>query len=131
MEQSEQNVKKQRPVHLDLQTIRLPATAFASILHRVSGVIMLFAVGILLWLLNTSLASPQGFADIQSLFDSFIIKFIVWGILTALGYHLIVGVRHLVMDTGRWEELESGIATAKASFVIAAVCSLLAGIWVW
>lgn len=89
MEQSEQNVKKQRPVHLDLQTIRFPATAIASILHRVSGVIMLFAVGILIWLLSESLASAESFAGIQSLFDTFIVKFVVWGILTELGYHLI------------------------------------------
>ncbi|MGL4718829.1 MAG: succinate dehydrogenase cytochrome b556 subunit, partial [Kluyvera intermedia] len=32
------NVKKQRPVNLDLTTIRFPITAIASILHRVSGV---------------------------------------------------------------------------------------------
>ncbi|CAM4141727.1 MULTISPECIES: succinate dehydrogenase cytochrome b556 subunit [Shewanella] len=131
MEQSEQNVKKQRPVHLDLQTIRFPATAIASILHRVSGVIMLFAVGILIWMLSESLASAESFAGIQSLFDTFIVKFVVWGILTALGYHLIVGVRHLIMDTGRWEELESGNASAKAAFVIAAAWSIIAGIWVW
>lgn len=131
MEQSEQNVKKQRPVHLDLQTIRFPATAIASILHRVSGVIMLFAVGILIWLLSESLASAESFAGIQSLFDTFIVKFVVWGILTALGYHLIVGLRHLIMDTGRWEELESGNASTKAAFVIAAAWSIIAGIWVW
>ncbi|QYJ87571.1 succinate dehydrogenase cytochrome b556 subunit [Shewanella mesophila] len=131
MEQSEQNVKKQRPVHLDLQTIRFPATAIASILHRVSGVIMLFAVGILIWLLSESLASAESFAGIQSLFDNFFVKFVFWGILTALGYHLVVGVRHLIMDTGRWEELDSGNASAKVAFVIAATLSIIAGIWVW
>ncbi|QYK00079.1 succinate dehydrogenase cytochrome b556 subunit [Shewanella psychrotolerans] len=131
MEQSEQNVKKQRPVHLDLQTIRFPATAIASILHRVSGVIMLFAVGILIWLLSESLASAESFAGIQSLFDNFFVKFVVWGILTALGYHLVVGVRHLIMDTGRWEELDSGNTSAKVAFVIAATLSIIAGIWVW
>ncbi|MCG9696931.1 succinate dehydrogenase cytochrome b556 subunit [Shewanella sp. Isolate11] len=131
MEQSEQNVKKQRPVHLDLQTIRFPATAIASILHRISGVIMLFAVGILIWLLSESLASAESFAGIQSLFDNFFVKFVVWGILTALGYHLVVGVRHLIMDTGRWEELGSGNASAKVAFVIAAALSIIAGIWVW
>ncbi|MCW1253334.1 succinate dehydrogenase, cytochrome b556 subunit, partial [Shewanella baltica] len=77
MELSEQNVKKQRPVHLDLQTIRFPATAIVSILHRVSGVIMLFAVGILIWLLNSSLASAESFAGVQSLFDNFVMKFIM------------------------------------------------------
>lgn len=124
-------MKKQRPVHLDLQTIRFPATAIASILHRVSGVIMLFAVGILIWLLSESLASAESFAGIQSLFDNLFVKFVVWGILTALGYHLVVGVRHLIMDTGRWEELDSGNASAKAAFVIAAALSIIAGIWVW
>ncbi|QYJ80177.1 succinate dehydrogenase cytochrome b556 subunit [Shewanella acanthi] len=131
MELSEQNVKKQRPVHLDLQTIRLPATAIVSILHRVSGVIMLFAVGILIWLLNSSLASAESFAAVQTLFDNFIVKFIMWGILTALTYHLFGGLRHLVMDTGRWEELASGNASAKAVFVLTVAFSILAGLWVW
>ncbi|WP_394129985.1 succinate dehydrogenase cytochrome b556 subunit [Shewanella maritima] len=131
MELSEQNVKKQRPVHLDLQTIRFPATAISSILHRISGVIMLFAIGILLWLLNSTLTSAEGFASVQSLFDSFLMKFIIWGILTALGYHLLAGIRHLIMDTGRWEELASGDASAKAVFVLAIVFSVVAGIWVW
>ncbi len=131
MELSEQNVKKQRPVHLDLQTIRFPATAIASILHRISGVIMLFAVGILIWLLSESLASAESFAGIQSLFDNLFVKFVVWGTLTALGYHMVVGIRHLIMDTGRWEELNSGNASAKAAFILAAVLSIIAGIWVW
>ncbi|QIR14789.1 succinate dehydrogenase, cytochrome b556 subunit [Shewanella aestuarii] len=131
MELSEQNVKKQRPVHIDLQTIRFPATAIASILHRISGVIMLFAIGILLWLLNSTLTSAEGFASIQTLFDSFVMKFILWGILTALGYHLLGGIRHLIMDTGRWEELSSGIASAKAVFALAIAFSIIAGIWVW
>ncbi|MGL4475482.1 MAG: succinate dehydrogenase, cytochrome b556 subunit [Shewanella sp.] len=131
MELSEQNVKNQRPVNLDLQTIRFPATAIASIVHRISGVIMLFAIAILLYLLNASLASSQGFAEVQAWFSSPFIKFIIWGILTALGYHLLAGIRHLVMDTGRWEELDSGSASAKAVFVIAAVLSVLVGVWIW
>ncbi|WP_025819830.1 succinate dehydrogenase cytochrome b556 subunit [Shewanella marina] len=131
MELSELNVKKQRPVHLDLQTIHFPATAIASILHRVSGVIMLFAVGILIWLLNESLSSPEGFAQVQQWFDSIILKFIVWGILTALGYHLLAGIRHLIMDSGRWEEFDSGNKSAKAVFVIAIIFSVLVGAWLW
>lgn len=94
------NVKKQRPVNLDLQTIRFPITAIASILHRVSGVITFVAVGILLWLLGTSLSSPEGFLTAASIMDSFFVKFIMWGILTALAYHVVVGIRHLMMDFG-------------------------------
>ena len=89
------NVKKQRPVNLDLQTIRFPITAIASILHRVSGVITFVAVGILLWLLGTSLSSPEGFEQASAIMGSFFVKFIMWGILTALAYHVVVGIRLL------------------------------------
>ena len=34
--------------------------------------------------------------------DSFFVKFIMWGILTALAYHVVVGIRHLMMDFGYW-----------------------------
>ena len=37
-------VKKQRPVNLDLTTISMPATAKASIFHRVTGVALFFAL---------------------------------------------------------------------------------------
>ncbi|MEE4599595.1 succinate dehydrogenase cytochrome b556 subunit, partial [Streptomyces sp. DSM 41524] len=113
------NVKKQRPVNLDLQTIRFPITAIASILHRVSGVITFVAVGILLWLLGTSLSSPEGFEQASAIMGSFFVKFIMWGILTALAYHVVVGIRHMMMDFGYLEEtFEAGKRSAKISFVI-------------
>jgi len=125
-------VKKQRPVNLDLTTIRFPVTAIASILHRVSGVITFVAVGILLWLLGLSLSSPEGFLAASSIMDSFFVKFIMWGILTALAYHVVGGVRHMLMDFGYLEEtFASGKRSANLSFVITVVLSLLAGVLVW
>jgi len=125
-------VKKQRPVNLDLKTIQFPVTAIASILHRVSGVITFVAVGILLWLLGQSLSSPEGFQTASAVMDSFIAKFIMWGILTALAYHVVVGIRHVMMDIGCLEEtLQVGKRSAYISFVITVVLSILAGVLVW
>ncbi|MGP8306600.1 succinate dehydrogenase cytochrome b556 subunit [Vibrio sp. YIC-376] len=123
--------RKSRPVNLDLQTIHFPITAIASILHRVSGVITFVAVGILLWLLSISLSSPMGFMEAADIVDGFFVKFILWGILTALAYHVAGGVRHLLMDLGHFEELDSGAMSAKVAFGATAVLSLLAGIMVW
>ncbi|EHK9546110.1 succinate dehydrogenase cytochrome b556 subunit [Vibrio alginolyticus] len=123
--------RKSRPVNLDLQTIHFPITAIASILHRVSGVITFVAVGILLWLLSISLSSPMGFMEAADIVDSFFVKFILWGILTALAYHIAGGIRHLLMDLGHFEELDSGTMSAKVAFGVTAVLSLLAGILVW
>ncbi|GLP94871.1 succinate dehydrogenase, cytochrome b556 subunit [Paraferrimonas sedimenticola] len=124
-------MKKQRPVHLNLQTIRFPATAIASILHRVSGVIMFFAIGVLLWLLNLSLDSADSFAELQQCLTSPFAKFVLWGIVTALIYHLLAGIRHLIMDAGYWEEMSSGLLSAKVTFAVAAVLSASMGVWLW
>ena len=132
MELSGQAVKnKQRPVNLDLQTISFPVTAIASILHRVSGVITLVALSILLWMLGTSLASPEGFESVVAIMDNFLVKLVLWGILTALAYHIVGGLRHLVMDMGYWEELESGTQSARVAFMVTGVLALLAGVLVW
>lgn len=125
-------MKKQRPVNLDLQTIQFPITAIASILHRVSGVITFIAVGILLWLLGTSLSSPDGFQYASELMTGFFAKFILWGILTALAYHICGGVRHMLMDFGVIDEtLAVGNFSAKAAFAITIILSILAGVLVW
>jgi len=125
-------VKKQRPVNLDLSTIRFPVTAIASILYRISGVITFVAVGILLWLLGLSLSSPEGFLQAAAVMDSFIVKFIMWGILTALAYHIVGGVRHMLMDFGYLgETLQIGTRSARICFGITVVLSILAGVLVW
>ena len=125
-------VNKQRPVNLDLKTISFPITAIASILHRVSGVITFIVLGILLWLLSLSLSSEQGFAQAQAITDTFLVKFILWGILTALAYHVVGGVRHLLMDLGFGEEnLAVASRSARIAFAITIVLSLLAGGLVW
>lgn len=125
-------VKKQRPVNLDLQTIRFPVTAIASILHRVSGVITFVAVGILLWLLGLSLSSQEGFLQAAAIMNSFIVKFIFWGILTALAYHICGGIRHLLMDFGYIEEsLAAGTRSAQVAIGLTVMLSVLAGVLVW
>ena len=124
-------MKKQRPVNLDLTTIKMHPAANASILHRISGVIMVFAIGILLWTLSTSLSSAQGFSQIQGYLDGLFFSFIIFGCLSALTYHLLAGVRHLFMDMGHFEELASGNATAKLIMVIWLAVSAVIGVWLW
>jgi succinate dehydrogenase / fumarate reductase cytochrome b subunit len=124
-------VKKQRPVNLDLTTIKMHPAANASILHRVSGVIMVFAIGILLFTLSTSLSSAEGFAQIQGYLDGIFFKFIMFGCLSALTFHVLAGVRHLLMDLGHFEELASGNVTAKVIMIIWLAVSVVIGVWLW
>ena len=120
-----------RPVNLDLSTIKFPVTAIASITHRVTGVAIFLALPILLWMLDRSLASPESFADLKELMTSPLVKLVVWAILAVLLYHLVAGIRHLIMDTGVGESLEGGRRGAKLVFIISAVLILLVGAWIW
>lgn len=124
-------MKKQRPVNLDLGTIKFPAAARASILHRISGVAMFFALAFVIWAWATSLSSAEGFEYVKGLMTGPIAKFIAWGTLTALAYHLFGGIRHLLMDLGHFEELRSGNVSANIVIALWAVAAVLAGVWVW
>ncbi|RFQ09412.1 succinate dehydrogenase, cytochrome b556 subunit, partial [Pseudomonas sp. ATCC 13867] len=39
-------MNSKRPVNLDLRTIQLPITAYTSILHRISGVILFVGIAV-------------------------------------------------------------------------------------
>jgi len=124
-------VNSKRPVNLDLRTIKLPVTAYTSIVHRISGVILFVSIAGLLWLLDKSLISESGFEQVQSYFQNPLVKLILWGVLAALLYHLVAGIRHLVMDAGVGEGLESGKRGSQAVIVISAVLIVLLGVWIW
>jgi succinate dehydrogenase / fumarate reductase cytochrome b subunit len=124
-------VKSQRPVNLDLRTIKLPITAITSILHRISGIIIFVGLVFMLYALSMSLASEEGFADVKATLTSPLAKLIAWGILSALLYHLVAGIRHLIMDAGVGETLEGGKLGSKILIAISVVLIVLAGVWIW
>ncbi|WP_046561002.1 succinate dehydrogenase, cytochrome b556 subunit [Kangiella geojedonensis] len=122
---------KKRPKNLDLTTVRFPVPAISSILHRITGVVLFIAVPILLWMLQKSFDSA-GYAELQSMFtESFLWQFILWAILTSVAYHVIAGVRHLLMDLGIGESLEGGRRGAWSVLVLSAIAAALLGVWVW
>ncbi len=124
-------MKDKRPVNLDISTISLPIAAYTSITHRISGVIVFVGIAILLWVFDKSLSGEEGFNQIVSLGNSFIFKFILWGTLSALAYHLVAGIKHLLMDTGIGETKEAAPLGAKITIVVSLVLIVLLGVWIW
>lgn len=124
-------MKDTRPVNLDIGTIKLPITAYASISHRVSGVALVVASFLMLWALDMSLSGPESFAALQSVLDTLLVKLIVWGISVALIYHSLAGIKHLIMDFGIGETMEGGVLGARIVFALTAVGALIAGGIVW
>ncbi len=128
------SVKSNRPVNLSLATVievnlKSPV-AIASILHRLSGVLLFFVVPGLLALLNCSLASPESFADVQTMLSGTVAKLVLFVALAGLVFHFLAGVKHLVMDWGIAETLEGGRAFATATLLASAAAIAATFVWV-
>ena len=101
-----------------------------SILHRISGVVLIAAFALFLYLLHFSLASPQDFGKVIDLVSSLPSKLVIWAMLSALAYHSIAGIRHLIMDLGVGETLKGGVQGAQIALLSSAVLIVAAFFWV-
>ncbi len=89
---------KKRPVHLNLFVIRLPVTGVVSILHRLTGVLLVLAFPLFLYLLQQSLRDPAGFAEVRELLRSLIGRAISLFAIWLIAQHFFSGIRHLLLD---------------------------------
>ena len=123
-------MKTKRPVNLDIGSIKLPITSYVSILHRVSGVVLFFAVALMLCFFDASLESEQSFESLKDSFTSPLAQLVIWAALAALAYHFVAGIRHLIMDFGIGEDsFETGRNSAWVVVAIAII--LIASISGW
>ncbi|MET1253772.1 succinate dehydrogenase, cytochrome b556 subunit [Aliikangiella maris] len=119
-----------RPVNLNLAAFRFPVTSISSILHRITGVLLFIAIPFCLWALQQSL-TPNGFNQLQSILSGVIAKLTLWLILSMLSYHIIAGIRHLLMDAGIGESLEGGRFGATAVIALGVLVAIILGVWIW
>jgi succinate dehydrogenase / fumarate reductase cytochrome b subunit len=124
-------VKDKRPVNLDIGTMRLPVTAWASITHRASGVFLFVGMAVLIWALDASLKSPESFAALQECLASPLAKLVIWAVVAGLIYHSLAGIKHLIMDFGIGETMEGGILGVRIVVVLSVILIALAGVWIW
>ncbi len=120
-----------RPVNLSLWTMHFPVMAIVSILHRASGVVLFLFIPALLAVLDRSLKSEESFNRLALFFSHSITKFFIWSFLVALLYHVLAGIRHLVMDIGIAETLRGG---KNSSFIVLGLSGLgavMLGVWLW
>jgi succinate dehydrogenase / fumarate reductase cytochrome b subunit len=121
-----------RPKNLDLTTIKLPVMGLTSILHRISAVIIWAAMIFLLPVLYISLESIKGFDSITTLInENVLVQLFLWGFLTALGYYIVGGLKHIIQEFGYFETLNGGAFIAKLAIGLGICLSLLSGFWIW
>ena len=124
-------VKDTRPINLDLTTVKFPLPAITSILHRISGVGLFFGIGVMLYFLQLSLESEAGFERVLELLRATPVKLTIWLILAGLLYHLIAGIKHLLMDWGFGESRQGALRGAQVTLVLAIVAAVLSWGMIW
>ena len=96
-----------RPDYIDLRKINLPVSALISITHRLSGMYVFFiTLPLMLALIYFSTESENSFNDLSLFLKDY--KFILGLIVLSfciLWYHILSGVRHLMMDAHIGESL--------------------------
>ena len=122
----------ERPVNLAFDTIiRQPVHAIASFLHRVSGAFLVFGSGYLLFLLDRSLASETGLQTVKTRLDATLETYLMWLILVALTYHVVAGIKHLLLDMHVGDTEAAAVAGSYVIFVVSVALAGSAAFWLW
>jgi len=109
-----------KPVYINLFKIQLPLSALLSISHRVSGMLIFFLVlPVSAYILALLLASPESFASFMDWYNSsiFLRTFVLFNILI-FEYHVIAGIRHMLMDFHLVDESLSASNTSSITALI-------------
>jgi succinate dehydrogenase / fumarate reductase, cytochrome b subunit len=121
----EESMTPHRPVFLELWRIQLPVPGVVSILHRISGVMMVVAIPLFAWLFAQALASPEGFAASAAFLGNPLVQLGLLVLAWALLHHLIAGIRYLLIDLGLGVDLPTARRSAWTSLIAALVLTVL------
>ena len=89
-----------RPLSPHLQVFRFILTMAMSIVHRITGgFLYVGTVFIAVWLVAAA-SGPEWFARVDGVYQSWIGRLILLGLVWSLIHHAIRGVRHFICDRG-------------------------------
>lgn len=119
------NTMSKRPVHLNLFKIRLPVPGVMSIIHRLTGVVMFLGIPFLIYLLDRSLISEEGFNFAVKLLHTPFGMLMLFGLMWSLMHHLLAGIRYLLIDVDLGVDKPTARLTALLVIIAGPVLGLL------
>lgn len=125
---SQSDVKAARPLSPHLQVYKLILTMLMSILHRITGAGLYFGMALVAWWLVAVASGPSYYDFVTGLFGSIIGYLLLFGFTWALIHHMLGGLRHFLMDTGRG--MEPGLRDKLALAQIVGSVVLTVVVWI-
>lgn len=116
-----------RPLSPHLQVWKWTLTMTMSILHRSTGVANVFGLVAIVWWLMAAATGPEAYADFMTFASSPVGIFMFVGWTFSVYLHMLGGIRHMIMDTGRLLTIKS--SNTAVLFIWAASVVLTAVTW--
>lgn len=126
-----QVMKNKRPKHLALLQIRLPLPGIVSILHRISGLLLFFALPLLLLMLQYSLRSIETWTRLLDVLGHPLPKLILIGLLWASLHHFCAGLRFLAIDLHYVRNLAQARSSSKMVLALSIALTAWMGVRLW
>ena len=127
----EVTLKKRRPVWYNLSPANQPLPAWVSILHRISGAALFVGLFWLLWLLDESLRSAESFDRFRSVATHPFAKLVLIGFIWAYLHHFCAGIRFLMHDMHKADQLRPARVTAGTVLGVSLVLTAIAAVAIW
>ena len=125
-------MKSDRPVNINpLTDYGWPFAALVSITNRVLGIVLFAGVAFGLYLLDLALSSEQGFEEASALLRGSAIKLVALFLIFSLSYHLVAGIKHLMLDFHIGDTFEAAQIGSAIVVVSALVITGIIGINLW
>ncbi|MEM7079218.1 MAG: succinate dehydrogenase, cytochrome b556 subunit [Pseudomonadota bacterium] len=124
-------MKTDRPVNLNLFTISLPLAGVVSFTHRVTGIALFVGVAFGLYALDMALSSDLGFAQAAAMVREPFPRFILLGLIFVLVFHVVAGIKHLLLDFHVGDSLAAARMSAVAVIVVTVLVTGVLGALLW
>lgn len=119
---------KSPPIYLNLVKIRLPVPGVLSILHRITGVLLVVLTPVLMYLLQRSLEDGEFFNRLTTWCTSFTGRIVTLFVVWLFAQHFYSGMRHLLLDIDIGISKRAGAIGAWAAFAAVGVTLLVVGV---
>lgn len=116
-----------RPLSPHLQVWKWSLTMAMSILHRASGIALAVGTLMLVWMLVAAASGQNSFDTFRNFAQSIIGQIMLFGWTGALYFHMLSGIRHLIMDAGYLLNIQNTDRASKIIIVLA--IALTMGTW--
>lgn len=113
-----------RPLSPHIQVWKWSMNMTLSILHRASGIANSVGVIMLVWMLSSAAMGPECYDVFHHFISSIVGQIMLFGWTGSTIFHMLTGIRHLIMDSGKMITIAAAERAGIVIFILAVTLTL-------